>query len=123
MLEEFAGFVVVFGVWDIFYYVFLRVLVTWPASLLDWDILFLIPLPWVGPVLAPVLIAGMDALALVHQEAALSHEDARVRASAMAGLQGSMLFGVSGPEAVSEAGTRRGGVDREMAERVRGLVC
>ena len=53
----FAGFIVAFGVWDIFYYVFLRVLVTWPVSLLDWDILFLIPLPWVGPVLAPMLIA------------------------------------------------------------------
>ena len=56
-----------------------------------------------------------------HQEAALSHEDSRVRASAMAGLQGSMLFGVSGPEAVEEAGLRRGGVDQEVAERVRRL--
>jgi hypothetical protein len=46
-----------FGVWDIFYYVFLKVLTGWPNSLLDWDILFLIPLPWWGPVLAPVLIA------------------------------------------------------------------
>jgi hypothetical protein len=52
-----AGFVVAFGVWDIFYYVFLKVLIDWPASLLEWDILFLIPLPWVAPVLAPVLVA------------------------------------------------------------------
>jgi len=52
-----AGFVVALGVWDIFYYVFLKVLIDWPASLLEWDILFLIPLPWVGPVLAPVLVA------------------------------------------------------------------
>ena len=29
----------------------------WPSSLLDWDILFLLPLPWWGPVLAPILIA------------------------------------------------------------------
>ncbi len=49
--------VVAFGVWDIFYYVFLRPLTAWPNSLLDWDILFLLPLPWWGPVLAPVLIA------------------------------------------------------------------
>ena len=49
--------VVAFGVWDIFYYVFLRVLTGWPKSLLDWDILFLIPLPWWGPVWAPVSIA------------------------------------------------------------------
>jgi hypothetical protein len=46
-----------FGVWDIFYYVFLKVMCDWPHSLLDWDILFLIPLPWWGPVLSPVLIA------------------------------------------------------------------
>lgn len=48
---------VAFGVWDIFYYVFLKVMCGWPHSLLDWDILFLLPLPWWGPVLAPVLIA------------------------------------------------------------------
>ncbi|HYG36125.1 MAG TPA: hypothetical protein VEC99_15145 [Clostridia bacterium] len=48
---------VAFGVWDIFYYVFLKVMCGWPNSLLDWDILFLLPLPWWGPVLAPVSIA------------------------------------------------------------------
>ena len=46
-----------FGVWDIFYYVFLRLISGWPKTLLDWDILFLLPLPWWGPVLAPVSIA------------------------------------------------------------------
>ena len=46
-----------FGVWDIFYYVFLRLTSGWPRTLLDWDILFLLPLPWWGPVLAPVSIA------------------------------------------------------------------
>jgi hypothetical protein len=49
--------VVAFGVWDILYYAFLRVMCGWPHSLLDWDVLFLLPLPWWGPVLAPVLIA------------------------------------------------------------------
>jgi len=48
---------VAFGMWDIFYYVFLPVMSGWPRSLLDWDILFLLPLPWWGPVLAPILIA------------------------------------------------------------------
>jgi hypothetical protein len=46
-----------FGVWDIFYYVFLKAMCGWPHSALDWDILFLIPLPWWGPVLAPILIS------------------------------------------------------------------
>jgi hypothetical protein len=53
----FAGFVIPFGVWDISYYVFLKVLIDWPRSLLEWDLLFLIPVPWVGPVLAPVLVS------------------------------------------------------------------
>ena len=48
---------IAFGVWDIFYYVFLKVMCDWPHSLLDWDILFLLPLPWWGPVLAPMSIA------------------------------------------------------------------
>ena len=44
-----------FGVWDIIYYVALKIFLAWPASLLTWDLLFLIPLPWLGPVLAPVI--------------------------------------------------------------------
>ncbi len=48
---------IAFGVWDIFYYVFLRLICGWPQSLFDWDVLFLIPLVWWGPVLAPVLIS------------------------------------------------------------------
>lgn len=48
-----------FGVWDIFYYVFLVPMTGWPHSVFDWDILFLIPLPWWGPVLAPVSIAAL----------------------------------------------------------------
>jgi hypothetical protein len=48
---------IAFGVWDIFYYVFLRIVCDWPRSLFDWDILFLLPLPWWGPVIAPVSIA------------------------------------------------------------------
>jgi hypothetical protein len=54
---RFGYMLVAFGVWDIFYYVFLKIMCGWPASLLDWDILFLLPLPWWGPVLAPMLIA------------------------------------------------------------------
>ena len=50
---------IAFGFWDILYYVFLRIMSGWPTSLLDWDILFLLPLPWWGPVLAPVCIAAL----------------------------------------------------------------
>ncbi len=48
-----------FGAWDLWYYLFLRLITGWPVSLLDWDILFLIPLPWWGPVLAPAAIAAL----------------------------------------------------------------
>lgn len=48
---------VAFGLWDIFYYVFLAVITGWPRALTDWDILFLLPLPWWGPVWSPVSIA------------------------------------------------------------------
>jgi hypothetical protein len=54
-----GSFLLAFGVWDLTYYVFLALLSGWPASPLDWDILFLIPLPWWGPVLAPTLIAAL----------------------------------------------------------------
>lgn len=52
-----ACFFFAFGIWDILYYVGLRWLAGWPESLLTWDCLFLIPEPWYGPVLAPVLIS------------------------------------------------------------------
>ncbi|HMM99996.1 MAG TPA: hypothetical protein PKC99_13375 [Anaerolineales bacterium] len=52
------GFAVfAFGIWDIFYYIWLRVFIGWPQTLLDPDLLFLIPLPWWGPILSPVLVA------------------------------------------------------------------
>lgn len=53
--ERFAYFLYAFAIWDIFYYIFLKILLDWPVSLLTWDILFLIPWPWVGPVIAPVI--------------------------------------------------------------------
>jgi len=55
--ERFAWFIYSFAIWDIFYYVFLYLIISWPVSLLDWDILFLLPMMWVGPVWAPVLLS------------------------------------------------------------------
>jgi len=48
---------IAFGVWDIFYYLWLKVFIGWPKTLLDPDLLFLFPLPWWGPVIAPILIS------------------------------------------------------------------
>lgn len=56
-LLRFAHFLYIFAVWDIFYYVFLKMLLGWPASLLTWDILFLIPVAWSGPVITPLVIS------------------------------------------------------------------
>jgi hypothetical protein len=55
--QRIAYFFTIFAVWDIFYYVWLKILINWPSSIMDWDILFLIPMTWASPVLAPVLIS------------------------------------------------------------------
>lgn len=55
--EWFAAFVLCFGFWDIAFYGFLKALLSWPESLWTWDILLLLPVPWVGPVLAPILVS------------------------------------------------------------------
>ena len=54
-LQKLSFFLYTFAIWDIFYYVALKLFLNWPPSLLTWDILFLIPVPWVGPVLAPII--------------------------------------------------------------------
>jgi len=55
--HRFCFFMIAFGIWDIFYYIWLYIMVGWPESLMTWDLLFYVPLPWVGPVITPVLIA------------------------------------------------------------------
>jgi len=63
--ERLSTFLYSFGIWDIFYYVWLKILLDWPSSLLTWDVLFLIPVVWVGPILAPIICSlTMIALAL-----------------------------------------------------------
>lgn len=54
---RFSAFLFLFGVWDLFYYAGLKAFLGWPPSLLTWDVLFLIPVTWLGPVLAPVLVS------------------------------------------------------------------
>lgn len=53
--KKFGWFIYAFAVWDLSYYLFLKLLIGWPDSLMTLDILFLIPCTWVGPVLAPVI--------------------------------------------------------------------
>lgn len=55
--QRFAYFLTIFAIWDIFYYVWLKVILDWPASIWDWDILFLIPATWASPILAPIIIS------------------------------------------------------------------
>lgn len=64
--EGFAWFLYSFAVWDIFYYIFLKLLIGWPDSVFTWDILFLIPTTWTGPVISPLIVsATMIWLALI----------------------------------------------------------
>lgn len=80
--EGFGFFIFCFAVWDITYYVVLYFLLGWPPSLFTWDILFLIPLTWVGPVLGPVINSIsmiLFALAIVH----FTSVDRRARISAL----------------------------------------
>ncbi|MCU1338341.1 MAG: hypothetical protein JWO19_3922 [Bryobacterales bacterium] len=51
------AFAIAFGVWDISFYLFLKLWIHWPASLMTWDLLFLLPVPWVAPVLAPIIVS------------------------------------------------------------------
>ncbi len=54
-----AAFVYVFGLWDICYYIWLKLMIGWPQSWLEWDVLYLIPWPWFGPWITPALVALM----------------------------------------------------------------
>ena len=64
-VRRFGAFLLLFAVWDISYYLWLYLSIGWPAGVTDWDILFLIPLPWVGPVWSVLLLcAGMLAFSI-----------------------------------------------------------
>lgn len=56
-LERLAWTAVAFGIWDIGYYFWLWVFIGWPTSLNTFDLLFLLPVPWVGPVWAPMVVS------------------------------------------------------------------
>lgn len=57
LVQGLGVFLLTFGVWDICYYIFLKRLIRWPESLKTLDVLFLIPVPWIGPVWLPVTVS------------------------------------------------------------------
>ena len=83
----FAWFIYGFAIWDIFYYVFLWLILGWPQSLMTWDVLFLIPTTWTGPVLSPVLVSlTMILLAMVILIRAERGKESRIPGKIWAGL-------------------------------------
>jgi hypothetical protein len=88
--ERFAWFIYCFGLWDLVYYAFLKFALGWPPSLLTWDLLFLLPVPWFGPVLAPCIVAAtMCGIALT----AVRFTDAGVDARMTMRERGVMIAG------------------------------
>jgi hypothetical protein len=81
---------VAFGVWDIAYYFWLWVFLGWPHSPATWDLLFLIPVPWAGPVWAPVVVS----LALIAFGLAAARAEDRGRVPAVGRLE--MGLGLAG---------------------------
>ncbi|MDO8663360.1 MAG: hypothetical protein Q7K28_00765 [Candidatus Wildermuthbacteria bacterium] len=68
--QRLAYFLYVFGIWDILYYIGLRIFLGWPVSIFSWDTLFYIPQPWRAPVLVPVICSILlifIALAMVYR--------------------------------------------------------
>jgi hypothetical protein len=92
-----AAFVIAFGTWDLAFYAGLKLLLGWPASLLTWDILFLIPVPWVAPVLAPSLVAAaMIGAGIWHLHREANDQPVRIEALQWAGIMlGALILIVS----------------------------
>lgn len=96
--RRFAYFLAIFAVWDIFYYVWLKVLIGWPASIMDWDILFLMPVVWAGPVLAPVItsLTMLVIAAVLFSERPIEITRARLTGFVVAALMIVVLFCIGG---------------------------
>ena len=102
-IDRLAWTAVAFGVWDIFYYVWLWVFIGWPHSPLTWDVLFLIPAPWAGPVWAPMAVsaaliaAGLPAAYLVRVGRVPAIGRMRLAGSVSGGLLVVISFAANAP--------------------------
>ena len=77
--ERFAWFLYSFAIWDIFYYIFLWLLCGWPPSLMTYDVLFMLPSTWIGPVITPLIVSlTMIAFALLILVANRREEDIKI---------------------------------------------
>ena len=84
-LQRLSVFLFLFGIWDIFYYIGLKIFLNWPESLLTWDILFLIPITWIGPVLAPVICSIiMIGMAILFEWSLFNEKAGRLKYSELA---------------------------------------
>ena len=108
--RRFGYALIAFGIWDIFYYVFLKVMTGWPKTLADWDVLFLIPLPWWGPVWAPVSIALLmilwgTAVTQVEGPSGLSASDGKALALGTLGVALALYVFMADAISVADQGT------------------
>jgi hypothetical protein len=64
VLNRVVAFLWAFAIWDLTYYLWLRVAVGWPASLGTLDVLFLIPQPWISAVWFPIAVSSLTVAAI-----------------------------------------------------------
>ena len=93
-IERFAYFIYSFAIWDVFYYIFLKILIGWPDSIMTSDVLFLIPATWVGPVVAPIIVSlAMILLAGIILNFSFKSDQVRILKIEWAGLvSGSVIL-------------------------------
>lgn len=96
--QRFAWFIYSFAVWDIIYYVFLYLILAWPENILTWDILFLLPVTWTGPVISPVIISVLMiilAVVIYHSNVKSNHKTIIIRKEWICLIIGAFIVFVS----------------------------
>ncbi len=55
--KKLGAFLISFAVWDIFYYIFLKIFTGWPQSVWDTDVFLINPVAVVGPVVVAIILS------------------------------------------------------------------